>query len=71
MPIFWGHGADDQLVPLHIGKLSKEELEKVGVRGAGESGKPGIFFKEYPNLGHSAHMQEIQDWADWLKKVIP
>jgi len=70
-PIFWGHGVDDPLVPLSIGKLSKQELGGIGVKEAEESGKPGVFFKGYPGLGHSADMQEIDDWAHWLKKVIP
>lgn len=71
MPIFWGHGVNDPLVPLSIGKLSKEELEKVGVKEAKEPGEPGIFFKEYPDLAHSADIREINDWAKWLEKVIP
>lgn len=62
---------DDPLVPLSIGKLSKEELEKVGVNETRGSGEPGIFFKEYPGLGHSADERELIDWANWLKKVIP
>ena len=61
----------DPLVLLTLGRLSKAELEKAGVKEATESGKPGIFFKEYPGLGHSTSMREINDWADWLKKVIP
>jgi predicted esterase len=62
---------DDPLVPLSLGKLSKEELEKVGVKEANVSGEPGVSFNEYPRLGHSVNDQEIKDWADWLKKVIP
>jgi predicted esterase len=71
VPIFWGHGVNDPLVPLSIAKTSKEELEKVGVKKAKESGEPGIFFKEYPGLVHSISEQELTDWANWLKKVIP
>jgi len=71
LPIFWGHGKDDQLVPLSIGELSKEELKTVGVSETKEPGEPGILFNVYPNLAHSADMQEIKDWANWLKKVIP
>ncbi|KAF9651266.1 Phospholipase/carboxylesterase [Thelephora ganbajun] len=71
VPIFWGHGEDDPLVPLSLGHLSKEELKNVGVNETKESGEPGIFFKAYPDLGHSADEQEIVDWANWLKKVIP
>jgi len=71
IPIFWGHGEDDPLVPLSLGKQSKEELKKVGVNEAKESGEPGTFFHAYPDLGHSADAQEINDWANWLKKVVP
>jgi len=71
VPIFWGHGEDDPLVPLSIGKLSKEELEKAGVKEANESGGPGISFNTYPKLGHSADMGEIADWENWLGKVVP
>jgi hypothetical protein len=62
---------DDPLVPLSLGKLSKAELSQVGVNEAKESGEPGIFFKAYPGLGHSADPQEIDDWASWLGKVVP
>jgi len=71
VPIFWGHGVDDTLIPLQLGRLSKGELEKIGGKEAEESGEPGIFFKEYPGMGHSANPREINDWASWLKKVIP
>ena len=59
------------MVPLSVGKLSVEELEKAGVKGAKESGEPGISFNTYPGLGHSTDMREINDWANWLKKVVP
>ena len=59
------------MVPLSLGRLSKEELGKVGVKEAKELGDAGISFKTYPHLGHSADTQEIKDWANWLKKVIP
>ena len=71
LPIFWGHGEDDPLVPLSLAKLSKEELGKIGVNEANQPGGAGISFNEYPGLGHSVHMREITDWTDWLKKVIP
>jgi hypothetical protein len=59
------------LISLSIGKLSKEELKKAGVNEAAGSGDPGVFFKEYEGLGHSADVQEIKDWADWLERAIP
>jgi len=71
IPIFCGHGEDDPLVPLSLGEISKEELKNVGANEAKESGEPGIFFRAYPNLGHSVDAQEIDDWTNWLKKVIP
>jgi len=71
IPIFWGHGKDDPLVPMSIVGQSREELQGVGVNEAKESGEPGIFFNLYPNMGHSANPKEIDDWANWLKKVIP
>lgn len=70
-PIFWGHGEDDQLVKLSLGRMSEEELKNAGVNEAKEPGDPGIFFRTYPNLGHSAGTEEIYDWTNWLKKVIP
>lgn len=59
------------MVPLSLGKLSKEELEKAGVKEAKASGEPGVSFNTYPGLGHSADVQEIKDLADWLNKVVP
>jgi len=70
-PIFWGHGEDDQLVPLSLAEASKEELKNVGVSEAKEPGEPGIFFRTYPDLSHEANAKEINDWASWLKKVVP
>ena len=59
------------MIPLSLGELSKQELKNVGVNEAKEPGKPGIFFRAYPDLGHSTNMEEINDWANWLKKVVP
>lgn len=59
------------MVPLSLGRLSKEEIKNFGVNEAKEPGEPGILFKTYPNLGHSTDAKEIDDWVNWLKKVIP
>lgn len=71
LPIFWGHGEEDPLVPLSIAERSKEELRGVGVNEAKEFGQPGISYRAYPGLDHSADAAEINDWTNWLKKVIP
>ncbi|KAL0945673.1 hypothetical protein HGRIS_014824 [Hohenbuehelia grisea] len=74
VPIFWGHGADDPLVQLRWGKLSKDVLTSSEI-GIPEASSPsegkGLSFNVYPGLQHSASDRELDDAKTWLKKVLP
>ncbi|KAL0945649.1 hypothetical protein HGRIS_014803 [Hohenbuehelia grisea] len=74
VPIFWGHGADDPLVQLRWGKLSKDVLtsSEIGIPEAlSPSEGKGLSFNVYPGLQHSASDRELDDAKTWLKKVLP
>jgi phospholipase/carboxylesterase len=60
VPVFMGHGTDDPLVPLNIGKMTFEVLQGLGST---------IEMKTYP-MAHSACPEELQDVAVFLKRVI-
>ena len=61
VPIFMGHGRDDQVVTFEYGKRSFEELMKMGLT---------VTFKEYHNMGHSASEQELDDMVAFIRTFI-
>lgn len=61
LPIFWGHGVEDQVVPLSLAREVRDSLVKQNY---------AVDFHEYANLPHSVYMPEIKDIADFLKKVL-
>ncbi|KAI6133508.1 Phospholipase/carboxylesterase [Pisolithus thermaeus] len=72
LPIFMGHGASDPLVPCRIAKISAEYLSgELGIASQEKVGEPGLTFKEYPGLVHSASPEELEDVAVFLRRVIP
>jgi len=64
LPIFWGHGREDETVKYAWGEQSvailKEKLKMKDVE-----------FKTYEGMGHSADLAEMKDLQDWFEKVIP
>lgn len=73
LPIFWGHGDADEIVPLKLGQRSKDFLTReVGVKEASASGEPGLSFNVYRGLPHSFDPgREMADFEKWLAKVLP
>ncbi|KDQ13022.1 hypothetical protein BOTBODRAFT_33906 [Botryobasidium botryosum FD-172 SS1] len=65
LPLFFGHGDSDLVVPYALGQLSVKLLTEGGF--AAEN----IEFNTYSGMGHSAIDEEIADVAKWLKKVVP
>ncbi|MGQ0750367.1 MAG: alpha/beta hydrolase [Betaproteobacteria bacterium] len=59
-PIFMAHGTHDPVVSYAWGSASRRMLE--------DSGYP-VEWHEYP-MQHSVCMEEVNDVADWLKKVL-
>lgn len=67
-PILHCHGTDDQVVPVQATDLSKERVTSALERTGGRS-TYGV--KTYPGLDHSVSMEELDDVAAFLKRVIP
>jgi phospholipase/carboxylesterase len=61
MPIFWGHGEADPLIPIKWGKQSSERLSALGAN---------VNFKSYKNMEHSASAQELQDVHAFLQTLF-
>ncbi|WP_062535498.1 alpha/beta hydrolase [Mizugakiibacter sediminis] len=56
VPIFWGHGSLDPIVPLALGARSREYLEEVG---------HAVDWHDYP-MAHQVCAREIADLRNWL-----
>lgn len=56
VPIFWGHGSLDPIVPLALGTRSREYLQQLG---------HGVEWHDYP-MAHQVCAQEIADLRIWL-----
>ena len=56
-----GHGTEDPLIPMTIGQMTYEVLQGLG---------SSVELKTYP-MAHSACPQELNDVAEFLKRVIP
>jgi predicted esterase len=61
-PIFMGHGDADQVVAHKYGKMSADELVKMGY---------SVDFRTYQNLVHSADPEEIDHLESYLMQQIP
>ncbi|KAF1996228.1 Phospholipase/carboxylesterase [Amniculicola lignicola CBS 123094] len=61
-PIFMGHGDSDQVVAHKFGKMSEEELMKLGYK---------VDFRTYKGLAHSADPEEIDHLEAYLNQQLP
>lgn len=57
IPIFWGHGTFDPVVPYLLGKSSKDLIESFDFP---------LTWRHYP-MAHSLYPEEIDDIRDWLQ----
>ncbi|KAL4062861.1 Phospholipase/carboxylesterase/thioesterase [Scleroderma yunnanense] len=73
LPVFWGHGADDLLIPHSIARRSVERLtQDFGFPSQNEFGSDsGLKLVTYPDLDHSTSEKELDDVAEFLKHVVP
>lgn len=62
-PFFLAHGLDDEVVPFKFGEISSKMVKNFGAED--------VTFKSYPDLGHSADPQEIDDLQAFLNRTIP
>lgn len=60
IPLMWGHGEADPVVPYGFGKVGADALKKVGIP---------LEFHSYPGLGHSACPEEMRDVKDFIQKL--
>jgi predicted esterase len=63
LPIFYGHGSADPLIPAPIAAASNQVLEGRGVTN--------VEFKMYPGMGHSTCQQEMTHLKAFLLKTLP
>ncbi|KAF8186892.1 Phospholipase/carboxylesterase/thioesterase [Mycena galopus ATCC 62051] len=73
IPIFWGHGDADRLVPCALGRVCANYLmTEIGVPQAPHPGAPeGLDFHTYEGLAHYIQDDELADVAAWLRKILP
>ncbi|MCB1691059.1 MAG: carboxylesterase [Halioglobus sp.] len=60
IPILMCHGQQDAVLPMSLGKSSRENLERAGYT---------VEWHEYP-MGHEVCLEEIQDISRWLQAVL-
>ena len=61
LPIFMAHGTYDPVLPVELGRFSKETLEHAGFT---------VEWREYP-MAHAVCAEEIAAIKDWLQVVLP
>lgn len=62
-PVAHFHGQIDPTVKIDWARASATELKRLGVKE--------YELKEYDDLGHSAHQEEIEDVEEWLQSKLP
>ena len=60
VPVFMGHGITDNIVPLALGKMSRDILTKLGYK---------VDWHQY-TMPHSVCAEELADIGVWLKRVL-
>jgi len=60
VPIFMGHGITDNIVPLALGRMSRDTLIKLGYE---------VEWHQY-TMPHSVCPEELADIGVWLKRVL-
>jgi len=63
IPIFYGHGGSDPLIPPAVAQASLSFLEGKGFSD--------LKFKMYPGMQHSTCGEEIQDIKQFLENCLP
>jgi len=60
LPVFVAHGIHDPLIPVEVGRATRDLLQKLGA---------GVTYREYP-MGHMVIPAEIADARSWLSTVL-
>ena len=61
VPIFYGHGSQDPVIPLALAERSTARLRQHGYE---------LEWHEYPGLPHGVNPEEIGDISRWLQRVL-
>jgi phospholipase/carboxylesterase len=57
--VFLAHGTMDPLIPVEVGRATRDLLERLGAK---------VAYREYP-MGHMVSGEEIADASSWLAKL--
>lgn len=60
LPVFWGHGRQDPVVPWGHGQQMREILEKLGAQ---------VQAQDYP-IGHTISPEELEAVSQWLAHTV-
>ncbi|MCU7959319.1 MAG: hypothetical protein KZQ58_04830 [gamma proteobacterium symbiont of Bathyaustriella thionipta] len=60
VPVFWGHGTADPVVPVAAGLQAAEHLQQMGCP---------LDWHDY-DMPHSVCPQEIVDISQWLQEIL-
>ncbi len=60
VPIFYAHGANDTVIPLHMAATSLSALRKNGY---------AVEWHEYP-MQHEVSAEEVMAMSEWLRKIL-
>jgi len=72
LPIFWGHGENDDLVKIKRATDSRDFLKaELSIQDSSGVGSAGLAFNIYKGMGHTVDNQEQEDLSEWLRKVVP
>ena len=72
IPVFWGHGSVDPLVPTKYCKESSDFLvEHLGIPVAKPGDIKGLSYHMYEGVGHTTSTRELDELKEWIKKAIP
>src|SRR5438477_514763 len=60
LPVFVAHGIHDPLIPVEVGRATRDQLQRSGA---------DVTYREYP-MGHMVIPAEIADARAWLSHVL-
>jgi len=60
LPAFVAHGLHDPLIPVEVGRATRDLLQRLGA---------GVTYREYP-MGHMVIPAELSDARTWLSTVV-
>ncbi|KAK0472385.1 hypothetical protein IW261DRAFT_1570994 [Armillaria novae-zelandiae] len=72
VPMFIGHGTDDEIITIETNGTCLDALKAAGFVVQEKTNEVGgISYRVYKELGHSVKAQEMDDLKDWMKRNLP